>query len=139
MTEKQKKSKLKSYKTLLQKLEMTKEEFLTLKNKLITPSISKISDMPRSSGEIHDKEAEGIANLIELEKNMMLQQNKILKEMQEINLAIDNLNNDTLEKIINLRYKKSYNWDEIAVEIDRTVDTCYKLHGKALQLIKFTN
>lgn len=137
MTEKDKKNKLLSYKMLLNKLETVKDEYETLKNKLITPSISQISDMPKGSSIIHDKEAEGLMTLIEIEKNMIHRQQNILEQMEEINNAIDNLKNDRLERLLFLRYKKGKTWDEIAIEMDRTVDTCYKLHGKALQTIKF--
>lgn len=136
MTEKTKKQKLQNYKTLLYKLETVRDEYETLKNKLITPSISQISDMPKGSSIIHDKEADGICTLIEIEKNMIQKQKKIVEEMQEINNAIDNLHDDALERIIFLRYKKFKTWDEIADEMERHVDTCYKLHGRALQMIK---
>jgi hypothetical protein len=137
MTVKEKKAILNNYRVLINRLDTIKEEYLTLESRLISPKISIIGDMPTGRSQIHDRQAEGLMNLIEIENTMINKQNEILKQINEINNAIDSLNNAKYERLLYLRYKKNYDWEVISQKMMYHKDSCYKIHGKALQKIKF--
>lgn len=61
-----------------------------------------------------------------------------VKIRDEISAAIDRVENEILRTLLRYRYICCYTWERIAVELNYTErNVCY-LHGKALQVIKFS-
>ena len=124
------KQELKNYiydkKWIEEKLEDIKERRDLLDNITIT-----LSDMPKGSKQIYDKQAESLAQILDLTNDL----EKYLMSLKEKQIIIEN-KIDKLEQpyknILYFRYIKGYNLTEVSAEINEEYDYTRKLHGIAL-------
>lgn len=95
-----------------------------------------LSDMPKGSSVVYDKQAEVLAGIIDMTNEF----EKYLKEIDEKQLIIEK-NIDMLEQpyknILYFKYIKGYNLTEVSNEIEEEYDYTRKLHGIAL--VKYSN
>lgn len=124
------KKELKDYiyekKWIEEKLEDIKERKSLLDKITVT-----LSDMPKGSNLVYDKQAESLAQILDLTNGL----EKYLKELREKQILIEN-KIDKIEQpyknILYFRYIKGYNLTEVSAEIDEEYDYTRKLHGTAL-------
>ena len=127
---------LRNYKINLMKLSEIKERYETLKEKLISPQAQALSDMPRSETYNKNKIIDGISNLEQLDLRMAKQQKEIMKDIYEIEDAINTLTCNRLKQVIELRYFKSLQWESIGLKMYCDKRTAQRLHGQALKEIQ---
>lgn len=95
-----------------------------------------LSDMPKGTSKIMDIQAENLAKIMDMTKEL----EKYIKDLKEKQTKIE----DKIDKIdqpfrniLYFRYIKGYNLTEVSNEIEAEYDYTRKLHGIAL--IKYTN
>lgn len=93
---------------------------------------NKITDMPKGSNQIYDKQAENLIKIIDLTNDLEI----YIKQLKEKQIIIE----DKIDKIqqpykniLYFRYIKGYNLTEVSNEINEEYDYTRKLHGKALE------
>lgn len=94
-----------------------------------------ISDMPKGSKYVYDRQAENLTKILDLTNDL----EKYLKELKIKQILIEN-KIDKLDQpyknILYFKYIKGYNLTEVSNEIEEEYDYTRKLHRKAL--IKYT-
>ena len=75
-----------------------------------------------------------VARIIDLENLINLQNNGLIKLRADIKKRIDNVPDDTLQTILQLRYSNFKGWEQIADEMNYSVRQTTRLHGDALKL-----
>lgn len=90
-----------------------------------------LSDMPKGSSIVYDKQAEVLAGIIDMTNEF----DDYLKRIKEKQIVVEN-RIDKLEQpyknILYFRYIKGYNLTEVSNEIEKEYDYTRKMHGIAL-------
>lgn len=107
------------------------EERRTLLDKITNT----LSDMPRGSKEIYDKQAESLAEILDLTNELETYVRKLKEKQIIIETKIDKIE-QPYKNILYFRYIKGYNLTEVSNEIEEEYDYTRKLHGTAL--LKYT-
>ena len=80
---------------------------------------------------------EAVVKIVDLEKELMNDINKMIELKKEIAYIIRSVNNIECETLLEMRYLTFMNWEEIAAQLNYSNHYIYHLHRKALTLIKF--
>lgn len=107
------------------------EERRTLLDKITNT----LSDMPRGSKEIYDKQAEALTEILDLTNELETYVRKLKEKQIIIETKIDKIE-QPYKNILYFRYIKGYNLTEVSNEIEEEYDYTRKLHGTAL--LKYT-
>ena len=90
-----------------------------------------LSDMPKGSKKVYDKQAENIIEILDLTNSLEKYLNQLKDKQIKIENKIDKID-QPFKNILYFRYIKGYNLTEVANEIDEEYDYTRKLHKKAL-------
>lgn len=82
---------------------------------------------------------EAVVKIVDLEKELMNDINKMIELKKEIAFTIRSVNNIECETLLEMRYLTFMNWEEIASHLNYSNHYIYHLHRKALLLIKDYN
>lgn len=86
-----------------------------------------------SSGNAMEKK---LVTLLEYDKLLTEQKNKLLKCKTEILKAINSVDNDLYRMLLTAYYVNCKTWDEVARDLSYDLRWIYRLHGRALQAIE---
>ena len=92
------------------------------------------SSQPGVTG-VKDNIPEGVATITDIDKSMGADLKKIKKSMEEIEEAINQVEDSTLRNILEMKYVNGKRWEVIAVECNYYIRHVYRLHEEALNLI----
>lgn len=95
-----------------------------------------LSDMPKGGGNRKDTISDGIATINEIEETINQDIDELLKKRADIENKIDGIKDLKLREMMKCRYLDCKTWEEIAYKNGYTWQWAYKLHEKALDLIK---
>lgn len=95
------------------------------------------SGMPGGSGE-SDKMTNGVAKLIELEREIDSKTDKLVDFRREVENHIDKIRIDNFRRVLKLRYIDGLKWDSIADVMHYDIDAkkVFVLHGHALTALE---
>jgi DNA-directed RNA polymerase specialized sigma24 family protein len=82
---------------------------------------------------------DAILNKLELMKELserLVQQSELENEIMAAIFAVPD---NVYQSILLMRYVRCYRWEQIAEEMNYSLDNIYKLHGKALLLVRVHN
>lgn len=108
------------------------EQVMELRNLATkTTSTLRLDDRVQSSGN-HDKLAETIAKIVDLENEINTMVDVLIDLKSEIIERIDGISNDDYRLLLTLRYINQKTWEETAVEMGYTYQWVHVLHSRAL-------
>ena len=116
-----------------QRIEKRKDERERLMAKL-TSGVQQLSGMPR--GGVHDWTDTAI-RIAELDKMLMADIDCLVTLKADICKAIDAVEDIRYRRLLELRYRNYESWEQIAVDMGYDIRWVYRLHGEALNQVKF--
>ena len=126
---------LRNYIPMKDEVEQLKSQILTLREQVTSPKNQVITGMPHGGNGNKDKMAEIIGRIDELERKYISKYNALLNECDRIEKAIEPL--ESKERML-MRYKylQGLKWEDVALEMNYSVENIYKMHGRILQKLK---
>lgn len=101
-----------------------------------TKATATLSDMPRSdSPNVHRLE-DTICKIIDLENEINHDIDKLVDLKREARDVIGQLSDPDQQLILELRYLCYKTWEEIADELGYCPSNIYRLHGRALEILR---
>lgn len=111
----------------------SKLEQITSLRELATKATSTISDMPHNpSKNIHSMESI-IVKMVDLENEINADIDKLVDLKWHIVSIIKSVRNPEQQTLLELRYLCFHTWEQIAVDMDYSVQHIYRLHDSALK------
>ena len=99
----------------------------------ITPMIT---DMP-GGARVSDRIANAVERLTACADELEQEAENMRQAMQEIYAVIRKVPDDTMRRLLLLRYIDGYTWEQVAVMMNYSYRNICYLHGKALDQINF--
>lgn len=118
-----------------QRINSKLEQIRTL-NELAAKTTSTISDMPKSPSPSQSKMADAVVKIADLKNQIAADTDRLIETKVRIAHAIKAVDNIELQLLLELRYLCYHTWEQIAVELEYCIDNVYKLHRRALRLVK---
>lgn len=133
MTSQEKKAYLKQYLEAKDRFNDIMEEMARIRSdaERITPIIT---DMP-GGAQVSDRIANAVERLTACADELEQEAENMRQAMQEIYAVIRKVPDDTLRRLLLLRYIDGHTWEEIAVMMNYSYVHICRLHGKALSEI----
>ena len=94
-----------------------------------------LSDMPHSPSRSTTQLEDVIIRIADLDDKIIASENRLVLLKKELGNAISQVDNQTYELLLNLRYLCFMPWPEIAPILGYDLRYTYKLHIKALQKV----
>lgn len=98
----------------------------------ITPTLS---DMPKGN-QTSDKVSEAVSKIADLEKEIDAEVDALVAIRNQIQAAIEAIQDDTLKTLLEYRYIDGLTWEKIAVKMNYSYMHVCRLHGKAINVIE---
>lgn len=103
---------------------------------LATRVTSVFSDMPHSSSPDNQRLEKTIADIIDLENEILNDVNELVELKRKVNNIINFIENPEHRTLLEMRYLSFQTWEQIAVKLNCDVRHVYRLHGQTLVKIK---
>lgn len=103
---------------------------------LATRVTSVFSDMPHSSTSDNQRLEKTIAEIIDLENEVIIDIGRLINLKRKINSAINSVENPEHRTLLEMRYLSFQTWEQIAVQLNHDSRHIRRMHGRALQEIK---
>lgn len=114
----------------------SKLETIERLNALANKATSTLSDMPHSpSRDVHKRE-KLIVKIIDLEHEVDDDIDKLVDLKREIMNVIKGVDDEDCQTVLERRYICMDEWKDIALEMNYEERTIYRIHGKALTMVK---
>ena len=104
-------------------------------NELATKCTSSLTGMPRNPNRATSTMADAVGKIVDLQAEINRDIDQLVdlkREMVRLIKAIDNIECQTL---LELRYLCFKTWEQIAVDMNYTIDNVYRIHRKALSVV----
>lgn len=82
-----------------------------------------------------NKQEDLIIRILDLEKEITKDIDKLIREKQRAKTIIDKLDGP-YKVIMSMRYLECMKWEEIAYRLDYSIQAVYKIHGQALKRVE---
>jgi len=116
----------------------SKLEQITSLRTLVTKATSTLSDMPHgSTRNVHSME-DIIVKIIDLENEINEDIDTLVDLKKEIVNLIKGIINPEQQTLLELRYLCFKTWEQIAVEMEYSLQHIFRIHDKALRNINFS-
>ena len=117
-----------------------KIEQIEILNVLSTKATSVLSDMPKTKNNKSTKLEDTVVKIVDLQESINLDIQKLLEVKKQIRKVINTIPDKEEQTILEQRYLCFKNWEQIAVNMNYSIQYCFKVHKRALknisQLIK---
>ncbi len=77
-----------------------------------------------------------VIKMTEYQEELNNDMKKLIQVKRETKEIIDTVANDEYRVLLELRYLSSMRWEEIAVEMNYSIDHVFRLHRRALKAVK---
>ena len=118
-----------------QRINSKLEQIISL-HELATKATSTLSDVPVSETKSQSWMADVITKIVDLETEI----NKDIRELvgikKNIVSTIKKVQNPELQTLLELRYLCFRTWEQIALEMGYSIQNAYKLHDRAIKILK---
>ncbi len=111
------------------------EELDSLKS-MATKVTQVLTDMPGAATRDVTKKENVILNIINLEKDINSEIDRLIDRKREMLSCINQLDNYHQRNVLMLRYLRYESWEEVAEAMDLNVRTVYRLRDAALDSLK---
>ena len=105
-------------------------------NELATRCTSTLTGMPRNPNRATSKMEEAITKIIDLEAEINRDIDRLVDLKREITEVIKAVGNPEYQTVLEKRYLCFLTWEQIAVDLDYSIDNVFKIHKKALAIVK---
>lgn len=138
MTNKDKIKYLKRYINLDREIDRKLEEVARLRSKL-TRVTEVYSTEPRGGGSIYGKTEEILAKIVDLEKEIDTDVDRLVTIRDGIKTIIEAVEDDRERLLLQYRYLDGWTFEKIAVEMNYSWRQIHRLHSKALTNLKIAH
>ena len=114
-----------------------KLEQLDMLNELATKCTPTYSLAPGSSDRQASKVETIVAKIIDLQNEINDSIDKFVDLKTDIYHAINKVEDDYCQMVLEYRYLCFYKWEEIAVKMNINLRTVFKIHRRALNMVNF--
>ena len=128
---------LKRYINLDREIDRKLEEVARLRSKL-TRVTEVYSTEPRGGGSIYGKTEEIIAKIVDLEKEIDADVDRLVAIRDGIKTIIEAVEDDRERLLLQYRYLDGWTFEKIAVEMNYSWRQIHRLHSKALTNLKMS-
>lgn len=104
-------------------------------NALATKATSTLSDMPKSSNRGTSKLEDTIIKIVELQEEINKDIDNLVDLKKEIANSIYSLKDKEEQTVLEKRYLCFNSWKQIAVDMNYSIQYCFKIHRNALKAI----
>ncbi len=94
-----------------------------------------LNEVVKASLSHHSAVEEAVVKIVDLEKELLNDINKMIELKKEIASTIRSVNNIECETLLEMRYLTFMNWEKIASHLNYSSHYIYHLHRKALSLV----
>lgn len=116
------------------RIESKLSQIESLKN-LATRVTSVFSDMPHSSSPDNQRLQKTIAEIVDLENEVSTDIGRLVSLKREIKNIINQVQNEKYRTLLELRYLNFWTWEQIAVDLNFSIQHTYRIHDEALKKI----
>lgn len=102
---------------------------------LATRVTSVFSDMPHSPMPDNHHLEKTIADIIDLENEILNDVSELVDLKREIKNAVNQVQNEKYRTLLELRYLNFLTWEQIAVNLNFSIQHTYRIHDEALKKI----
>ena len=106
-------------------------------NALATKANSTLSDMPKNPNGETSRLEDTIVKIIDLQEDINKDIDKLVDLKSEIVAVINKIEDKELQVILEKRYLCFETWEKIAIDMNYSVQYCFKVHRIALSKINF--
>ena len=118
-----------------QRIENKMEQIARL-NDLDTKATVTYSDMPRNPNRGGSRMEDAILSIIDLQAEINQDMLELVNIKREIMTSIKSVDDPELQLLLELRYLNYVSWEQIALQMNFSIDNVFKLHKKALDLVE---
>ena len=119
---------------LIDKMINSKIEQVRSLKEMSTKAAAVLTDMPGGSRDVHSKE-NIIARMLDMENELKADIDRMVRIKEEVTAAINAVEDEECRLLLELLYIRFMSWSQIAVEMQLSVRSIYRLHDKALKKI----
>lgn len=105
-------------------------------NELATRCTATISDMPKSPNRGGSRMADAVIKIIDLQEEIKRDINKLVELKREIMGVIKAVPNVEYQTVLEKRYLCFITWEQIAVDMNYSMQYTFRIHEKALKEIE---
>ncbi len=103
---------------------------------LSTKVNSSLSPIKVQTSKDNHKMESTVIKMTEYQEELNNDMKKLIQVKRETKEVIDSVTNDEYRVLLELRYLSSMRWEEIAVEMNYSIDHVFRLHRRALKAVK---
>jgi hypothetical protein len=96
----------------------------------------KLAEVPKAPSVRRSPVEEAVVRITELETEINTEIGRLMRLKTEIAEAVRSVNSMECGTLLEMRYLTFMSWDQIASQLDYSVDYIYHLHRKALALVR---
>jgi seryl-tRNA synthetase len=104
-------------------------------NDLATKASATLTGMPRNPNRATSTMADAVAKIIDLQAEINNDIDNLVDLKREMVKLIKAVANTECQTLLELRYLCFKSWEQIAVDMDYSIDNVYRIHRKALCVI----
>jgi len=115
----------------------SKLEQLESLNAIATRVTSVFSEMPRNPNNSTSTVANAVEKIIDLQSEINTDIDRLVDHKREIVTLIKEIEMPEYQTILEKRYLSFLSWEQIAADMNFSIDNVFKAHKKALSLVAF--
>ena len=119
-----------------QRINSKLEQVLSLRG-LTTKATATMSDMPGGGSRNVYKMQDIIAKIVDLEDDINRDIDALVDLKREMVSVIKAVENPEYQPLLELRYLCFKTWEQIAVDMNYSIEYTFRLHKKALEVVRF--
>ena len=113
----------------------SKIEQLKSLNLLATKCTSTLSDMPKSQSISNSRLEDTVVKIVDLQEEINMDIDSLVDLKRDIVKTIKSVQNPEYQIILDLRYLCFKTWEEIAVQMNCSIDNVFKIRKNALKSV----
>ncbi len=114
----------------------SKLEQVSVLNDLALKATSTVTGMPRSPNHGGSRVSDAIVKIIDLQDEINRDVDALVDIKREIMHVIKAVDNIDCQLLLEMRYLCYRTWEQIAVDMDYSIDNVFKVHRRALQMVR---
>lgn len=128
---------LSQYRVLTRRIKYSFRQIEDMNEMMLDISANYSTDIKVQSSGHSDRLGEAVARLVSEKDRLLDEINEMLIIKETIETTIGNIKSDLHRDLLTERYINLYTWERIAEDLHMDVRSVYRIHGKALNMIRF--
>jgi len=113
----------------------SKAEQVASLNALATKCTATLTDMPRNPNRATSTMADAVGKIIDLQAEINNDIDRLIDLKREIVMVIKSVDNTEYQTLLEKRYLCFLSWEQIAVDMNYSLQHMFRLHGNALKKV----